>query len=109
MKVCNNYSLIHILFNKPYFITDSFINRCLWSLSPSTSKKKYYVAATAFFSLSPPTMVVPPKEKPRFVRRGCVPRNGDGGKVLKRNVVRVQDDSEGCGDILTCDPQIGND
>jgi hypothetical protein len=72
-------------------------------VSFNIKKKKYYVAVTAFFSLSPPTMVVPPKKKPRFVRRECLPRDGDGGKVLKRNVVRVQDDSEGCGDILTCD------
>jgi hypothetical protein len=32
-KVCNNYSLIHkFLIN--HIITDSFINRCLWCLSP---------------------------------------------------------------------------
>jgi hypothetical protein len=55
------------------------------------------------FLFLPPRWSCPQKKKPRFVRRECLPRDGDGGKVLKRNVVRVQDDSEGCGDILTCD------
>jgi hypothetical protein len=33
-KVCNNSFFNSQIFNKPYFITDSFINRCLWCLSP---------------------------------------------------------------------------